>query len=62
VSWLIWLQLWDYYDNYKYLIILQAIRKNMADVSAKDGSQETFVNLCASFVGIIILSMLGEGE
>ncbi|XP_021922643.1 RUS1 family protein C16orf58 isoform X2 [Zootermopsis nevadensis] len=39
----------------------QAIRNNMADVSAKDGSQETFVNLCASFVGIIILSTL-EGE
>jgi len=34
----------------------------MADVSAKDGSQETFVNLCASVVGIIILAIFGEGK
>lgn len=34
----------------------------MADVSAKDGSQETFVNLCASLVGIIILATFNEGE
>ncbi|XP_069703113.1 RUS family member 1 isoform X2 [Periplaneta americana] len=40
----------------------QAIRNNMADVSAKDGSQETFVNLCASIVGIIILATFDEGE
>ncbi|PNF16648.1 RUS1 family protein C16orf58-like protein [Cryptotermes secundus] len=40
----------------------QAIRNNMADVSAKDGSQETFVNLCASLVGIIILATFNEGE
>jgi len=40
----------------------QAIRNNMADVSAKDGSQETFVNLCASVVGIIILAIFDEGK
>ncbi|GFG32142.1 hypothetical protein Cfor_06901 [Coptotermes formosanus] len=40
----------------------QAIRNNMADVSAKDGSQETFVNLCASAVGIIILATFDEGK
>jgi hypothetical protein len=34
----------------------------MADVSAKDGSQETFVNLCASAVGIIILATFDEGK
>ncbi|XP_063225959.1 RUS family member 1 isoform X2 [Bacillus rossius redtenbacheri] len=34
----------------------QAIRNNMGDVSAKDGSQETLVNLCASLTGITILS------
>ncbi|KAK0174933.1 hypothetical protein PV327_010637 [Microctonus hyperodae] len=36
----------------------QALTNNLADVSAKDGSQETFVNLVASFVGIFILSTL----
>lgn len=36
----------------------QALTNNLADVSAKDGSQETFVNLIASFVGIFILSTL----
>ncbi|KAJ4439571.1 hypothetical protein ANN_07698 [Periplaneta americana] len=40
----------------------KAIRNNMADVSAKDGSQETFVNLCASIVGIIILATFDEGD
>lgn len=34
----------------------QALTNNLADVSAKDGSQETFVNLLASFVGIFLLS------
>ncbi|XP_054008106.1 RUS family member 1 [Hylaeus anthracinus] len=36
----------------------QALQNNLADVSAKDGSQETCVNLIASFVGILILSIL----
>jgi hypothetical protein len=45
-----------------FTITFQAIRNNMADVSAKDGSQETFVNLCASLVGIVILSTFNEGE
>ncbi|XP_065215870.1 RUS family member 1 [Planococcus citri] len=36
----------------------QAIRGNMADVSAKDGSQETCVNLLASFFGLYILTMI----
>ncbi|XP_025836292.1 RUS1 family protein C16orf58 homolog [Agrilus planipennis] len=38
----------------------QAIKGNMADVSAKDGSQETFVNLVASFCGIFLLAILTE--
>ncbi|XP_026271477.1 RUS family member 1 [Frankliniella occidentalis] len=38
----------------------QAIRDNMADVSAKDGSQETCVNLLASVAGIILLTCMGE--
>ncbi|XP_046428897.1 RUS family member 1 [Neodiprion fabricii] len=40
----------------------QALQNNLADVSAKDGSQETFVNLIASFVGILILSNIGDGR
>lgn len=39
----------------------QAIRDNMADVSAKDGSQERFVNLTASLFGIVLLSTIPEG-
>ncbi|XP_049952057.1 RUS family member 1 [Schistocerca serialis cubense] len=39
----------------------QAIRDNMADVSAKDGSQERFVNLTACLVGIFLLSTIPEG-
>ncbi|XP_063974066.1 RUS family member 1 isoform X2 [Diachasmimorpha longicaudata] len=38
----------------------QALNNNLADVSAKDGSQETFVNLVASFVGIFILNSLHD--
>lgn len=33
-----------------------AIRGNLADVSSKDNSQETAVNLIASFVGLYLLS------
>ncbi|XP_076287109.1 RUS family member 1 [Lasioglossum baleicum] len=40
----------------------QALQNNFADVSAKDGSQETFVNLIASFVGILILSIFHSGR
>ncbi|XP_011340582.1 RUS1 family protein C16orf58 homolog isoform X2 [Ooceraea biroi] len=40
----------------------QAIRNNLADVSAKDGSQETCVNLIASFFGIFILSLFHSGQ
>lgn len=36
----------------------QAIKGNMADVSAKDGSQETLVNLVASIVGVVLLALL----
>ncbi|XP_071849828.1 RUS family member 1-like isoform X2 [Apostichopus japonicus] len=36
------------------LTMHQARRNNMADVSAKDGSQETLVNLSALIVGLII--------
>lgn len=34
----------------------QAIKGNMAEISAKDGSQETLVNLIASFVGIFLIN------
>lgn len=40
----------------------QAINGNTADVSAKDGSQEVFVNLCAFFFGIFILKTVTESE
>lgn len=32
----------------------------MGDVSAKDGSQETCVNLVASFLGVFILSYIED--
>ncbi|KAL1140675.1 hypothetical protein AAG570_000605, partial [Ranatra chinensis] len=38
----------------------QAIKGNTGDVSAKDGSQETCVNLLASLVGVAILSTVGD--
>uniref|UniRef100_A0A1Y1NEA1 Uncharacterized protein n=2 Tax=Photinus pyralis TaxID=7054 RepID=A0A1Y1NEA1_PHOPY len=38
----------------------QAIQGNMADVSAKDGSQETCVNLIASIVGIFLLAVVTD--
>ncbi|XP_071577186.1 RUS family member 1 [Temnothorax nylanderi] len=44
------------------LIHHQAIQNNVADVSAKDGSQETCVNLIASFFGIFILSLFHDGQ
>ncbi|KAJ3626054.1 hypothetical protein MTP99_016580 [Tenebrio molitor] len=34
----------------------QAIKGNMAEISAKDGSQETLVNLVASFTGIFLIN------
>lgn len=40
----------------------QAIKGNMADVSAKDGSQETCVNLIASIIGIFMLALFSEGQ
>ena len=33
----------------------QARRNNMADVSAKDGSQETLVNLAALLVSLLLI-------
>lgn len=38
----------------------QAVRDNMADVSAKDGSQETCVNLLASVAGIALLTSVNQ--
>lgn len=35
-----------------------AIRGNLADVSSKDNSQETCVNLIASFVGLYLLTAI----
>lgn len=40
----------------------QAIKGNMADVSAKDGSQETFVNLIASIVGVFLITLLNDEQ
>lgn len=42
------------------LTMHQARRNNMADVSAKDGSQETLVNLSALIVGLIITPVVSE--
>ncbi|XP_041456257.1 RUS family member 1-like [Lytechinus variegatus] len=42
------------------LTMHQARRNNMADVSAKDGSQETLVNLAALFIGLIITPMASK--
>lgn len=33
-----------------------AVRGNLADVASKDNSQETFVNLIASFIGLYLLT------
>lgn len=46
----------------KITFLSQAIQNNLADVSAKDGSQETCVNLIASFFGIFILSVFHDGR
>lgn len=35
-----------------------AVRGNLADVSSKDNSQETAVNLIASFLGIYLLTAI----
>ncbi|CAD6998431.1 unnamed protein product [Ceratitis capitata] len=35
-----------------------AIRGNLADVASKDSSQETFVNLIASFIGLYMLTLI----
>lgn len=40
----------------------QATQGNMADVSAKDGSQEIFVNLFAYVFGILLLKNVTEIE
>ncbi|XP_022201036.1 RUS family member 1 [Nilaparvata lugens] len=40
----------------------QALCNNIADVSAKDGSQETCLNLIGSVFGILVLSLVGESE
>lgn len=37
-----------------------ASRGNLADVTAKDGSQETFVNLCASMLAVLILMTISS--
>lgn len=40
----------------------QAIAGNAADVAAKDGSQETAVNLVASIVGILLLTLVHDSR
>lgn len=41
-----------------YCLFKQAIRENMADVSAKDGSQETCINLIAYLIGLVLLPII----
>ncbi|RZC40133.1 UPF0420 protein C16orf58 -like protein [Asbolus verrucosus] len=38
----------------------QAVKGNMAEISAKDGSQETLVNLVASFTGIFLINYFSD--
>lgn len=40
------------------MFVIQAIKGNCADVSAKDSSQETCVNLTATLISLIVLSMV----
>lgn len=35
-----------------------AVRGNLADVASKDSSQETCVNLIASFLGLYLLTLI----
>ncbi|XP_035660501.1 RUS family member 1-like isoform X2 [Branchiostoma floridae] len=42
------------------LTMHQARRDNMADVSAKDGSQETLVNLMALLAGLVVTPMVAD--
>ncbi|XP_072452935.1 RUS family member 1 isoform X1 [Notamacropus eugenii] len=44
------------------LTMHQARRDNMADVSAKDGSQETLVNLAGLLVSLLLLPLLSEQQ
>ena len=44
------------------MLLCQAIRDNMADVSAKDGSQETCVNLLASVAGVVLLTAVQDSR
>ncbi|XP_057294804.1 RUS family member 1-like isoform X2 [Hydractinia symbiolongicarpus] len=44
------------------LTLHQARRDNMADVSAKDGSQETLVNLMALVAGFIITPLVADNQ
>ncbi|XP_071037703.1 RUS family member 1 [Parasteatoda tepidariorum] len=40
----------------------QARKNNMADVSAKDGSQETLVNLCALLCNLVLIPLISENS
>ncbi|XP_072298832.1 RUS family member 1 [Eucyclogobius newberryi] len=42
------------------LTVHQARRDNMADISAKDGSQETLVNLAGLLVSLLLISLVTE--
>jgi len=42
------------------LTLHQARRNNMADVSAKDGSQETLVNLAALICSLMLVPIVAE--
>ena len=44
------------------LTLHQARRDNMADVSAKDGSQETLVNLMALLAGFVITPLVSDNQ
>jgi hypothetical protein len=40
----------------------QAKKNNMADLSAKEGSQESFINLLALLINLIILSLVKDSK
>jgi len=45
-----------------YIVTFQARQSNLADVSAKDGSQETLVNLAALLTSLWLLPLLNDSD
>jgi hypothetical protein len=42
--------------------LLKARKNNISDVAAKDGSQETLVNLAALVLNLVLLPLIGESQ